>query len=173
MGSSRSSSEISLCYDYAKLHVTHTANNQSYFTPNTDYSQCNSNIYYSDVAEMFIAPYMEKQPHCYNEIDISPYNVMFDAGIYNPNLNQSGIIGNEFGCDAAFSDITHTAQVDAAKNQWTASLDISWNLINCPYNCPLPNYCGHTTPNALYRANFYRIAELKPNVLKCGSTDGS
>lgn len=127
---------------------------------------------------MFIAPYMEAQPHCYNELDISPTDVPFQTGIYNKNLNQSGIVGTEFGCEPDFNDITHRVMPwTEESHSWEAQMSFSWALVNCPYNCPLPNYCGHTEPNPLYRANFYRINELQPLSStggKCTSgTDGS
>jgi hypothetical protein len=107
---------------------------QKYLSPTT-YSQCNDAIFYSDVAELFIAPSMEEETHCYNELDISPYNVMYDSGIYNPNLNHTAVEGTTFTCDAY--NITHTTSIDMNKNQWEASMTFPFSLLNCPYNCPL------------------------------------
>jgi len=176
-GDSTATSNILLCYDQDKLHVTHIANDQLYFAPNENFSECNSDIFSSDVAEMFIAPYMEKEPHCYNELDISPYfgGVRFDAGIYNVNLNQTGISGTEFGCEGeqGFADITSSVTLDETISQWKASLTFNWALINCPVNCPLQlHYCGHDTPNSVYRANFFRIHQLMADKNQCRSESG-
>ena len=165
-GQSQAYSEVSLCFDDSQFYVTHSAYQQIYLT-STSYNTCNDPIYNSNVAEFFVAPEMESDPHCYNELDISPTNVMFDAGIYNPNLNYSGIVGTTFDC--ATSGITNSVTVDQSLQLWTAKMSFPFSLLNCPYNCPLNRYCGHTTPNHIYRANFFRISELTPTS-KCSST---
>ena len=172
LGSSESYSVVNMCFDdytnpdEAYLYVTNTAYEQKYSTPTT-YTQCNDPIFYADVAEFFVAPNMEANPQCYNELDISPSNVMFDAGIYNPNLNGTGMVGTDFDC--ATSGISNDVVVDSASQTWTATMAFPFSLLNCPYNCPLKKYCGHSTPNNLYRANFYRINELQPTN-KCSSS---
>lgn len=171
-GSSTATSTIHLCYDQENLHVTHIANDQLYFTPNEAYSECNSGIFSSDVVELFIAPYMEKEPHCYNELDISPYfgGVRFDTGIYNANLNQTGISGTEFGCEGqpGYTNMTTAVAVDEQNHQWTATLTFNWALLNCPVGCPLQaHYCGRSTPNTVYRANFFRIHQLLEDRKQC------
>lgn len=166
LGASVSSSSIDLCFDDTYLRLNNVANGQKYLTE-TPYTECNDAIFNSNVAEVFIAPHMEEEPHCYNELDISPFDVMFDSGIYNQNLNQSGIVNYEFDC--ATSGILHSVTVDMAHNTWTAQLSFPWSLVNCPYNCPLPQYCGHSTPNNIYRANFYRINELV-DTAKCSTS---
>lgn len=165
-GQSQAFSEVSLCYDDLQLYVTHTAFHQTSLTP-TDYNQCNDAIFNSNVMELFIAPSMEETPHCYNELDISPKNVMFDSGIYNPNLNYSGITGTIFPC--ATSGISHEVVVDEKNSLWRAEMTFPFSLLNCPFSCPLARYCGHSTPNNIYRANFFRISELTPTS-KCSST---
>lgn len=165
-GSSKSYSEVVLCYDNTHLYVTHIAYNQTIIS-DTTYNQCNDAIYNSNVMELFIAPNMEETPHCYNELDISPKNVMFDAGIYNPNLNYSGIIGTTFPCST--SGITNMVTINQNEFTWRADMSFPFSLLNCPYNCPLNRYCGHSTPNYIYRANFYRINELI-STSKCSST---
>jgi hypothetical protein len=173
-GPSVATSNIKLCHDNEFLHVTHVANDQMYFTPNENLSECNSDIYSSDVAELFIAPYMEAEPHCYNELDISPYfgGVRFDAGIYNANLNQTGISGTDFGCvgEPGYDNMTTSVAADVKNHRWTATLSFNWGLINCPFNCPMQlHYCGHDTPNTIYRANFFRIHQLLADKSRCGS----
>lgn len=165
-GPSSAYSEVSLCFDDLNLYVTHSAYKQEYLT-STSYTKCNDPIYNSNVAEFFVAPEMESDPHCYNELDIAPTNVMFDSGIYNPNLNYSGIVGTTFECSS--SGITNTVVVNQSEQSWTASMSFPFSLLNCPYNCPLSRYCGHTTPNHIYRGNFYRISELT-STQKCSSS---
>ena len=141
----------------------------------------NDPVFNADVAEFFVAPHMEQDPHCYNELgqlflksnafsflvlisiiflgsDISPFNVQYDAGIYNKNLNHSGIVGYDFACDG--SGIEHATVVNSQEKYWKATMSYSFELLNCPFNCPLKQYCGHSTPNNVYRANFFRISEL-------------
>lgn len=140
---------------------------QKYLSPTT-YTQCNDVIFNSDVAELFIAPHMEEEPHCYNELDISPYNVMFDSGIYNPNLNHTGITGTTFPCST--SNISSSTTIDMSQNQWEAQMTFPFSLLNCPYDCPLKQYCGHDTPNSIYRANMFRITQLTSNTACSSST---
>lgn len=166
LGPSLSQSNVHLCFDDQKLYVKHVANKQQ-FLNDPGYKTCNDPVYNADVAEMFIAPSMETVPHCYNELDISPFNVMFDAGIYNKNLNHSGIEGYDFDCNGTGG--TYSTTIDMASNSWTADLSFTFELLNCPYNCPLKRYCGHSTPNEIYRANFFRINELVPTA-QCSSS---
>eukprot|EP01032_Pedospumella_encystans_P027839 gene27839-31451_t len=160
LGASQATSSVSLCFTDTALQVVHKAHGQKYLSPTT-YTNCNDAIFYSDVAEFFIAPNMEQEPHCYNELDISPYNVMYDAGIYNPNLNKTSVQGTTFDCDS--SNIEHTTSIDMPNHQWEASLSFPFALLNCPYKCPLQKYCGHSTPNNIYRANMFRISQLTSN----------
>lgn len=139
LGDSKSYSDISMCFDDINLYVTHNAYKQIHFT-NPGYKECNDPIFNSDVAELFIAPNMESVPHCYNELDISPYNVMFNAGIYNQNLNRTGIEGYEFDC--VDNGITYSTFMDMTSSYWRASMSFSFELLNCPYNCPLARYVG-------------------------------
>jgi hypothetical protein len=166
-GPSQAYSEVTFCYDDLSLHITHTAYAQSSIT-STSYNQCNDPIYYSNVMELFISPNMEQTPHCYNELDISPKNVLFTAGIYNPNLNATAIVGTTFSCET--SGITSSVAVDETEKKWSAEMTFPFSLLNCPYACPLSRYCGHTTPNLIYRANLFRISELLSPVEKCSST---
>lgn len=165
-GPSQSNSVVSLCFDDINLYVTHEAYKQTLFT-DPGYTVCGESIFTSNVAEMFIAPNMEKVNHCYNELDISPFNVMFDAGIYNPNLNQTGIEGSPFPCEG--TGVCFEAAMHPTDQSWTSKMSVSFALLNCPYNCPLTKrYCGHTWANAVYRANFFRINELTKTV-SCNS----
>lgn len=133
-GQSDATSVVSMCFTDTTLNLKHKAMGQKYLSPTT-YTNCNDAIFYSDVAEFFVAPNMEEEPHCYNELDISPYNVMFDSGIYNPNLNKTGIEGTTFPCSS--SNITSSTDIDMNKNQWEATMTFPFSLLNCPYDCPL------------------------------------
>jgi hypothetical protein len=126
----------------------------------------NDAIFNSNVAEFFVAPNMN-EPHCYNKLDISPFGVMYDAEIYNPNLNHSGVQGSTFDC--ASSGISHRTTTLMSENQWKVDMRLPFSLLNCPYNCPLQRYCGHDTPNDIYRGNFFRISQLTENP-QCSSS---
>jgi hypothetical protein len=131
-----------------------------------------------DVAEAFITPSVgeapESAPHCYSELDISPGDVMFESGIYNPNLNHTGISGTLINCST--SDVLHSTDLSSLSSgqSWTASLAFPWVLLNCPRGCPITSdYCvGNITERkALYRANFFRINQLLPGSdTKCSSS---
>jgi len=139
-GSAQSYSTIALCFTKTELQIRHVAMKQS-FVSNSPYSLCNDPIFYSNVAELFIAPDVEDVPHCYNELDISPYDVMYLSGIYNPNLNHTGVVGSTFPCES--SGINHVTTIDAKSSQWSSDLSIPFSLLNCPYHCPLERYSSH------------------------------
>jgi hypothetical protein len=157
LGSSSSTSEISMCFDDINLHVNQTMMGQQFLT-NPGYTACDDPIFNADVAELFIAPNMEETPHCYNELDISPFNVMFDAGIYNEDLSYHTVDGYEFDCKG--TGIDYASSTNMNENMWEAQLTFTFELLNCPHDCPLARYCGHSTANDVYRANFFRINEL-------------
>lgn len=166
LGAASSTMTVDLCFDDINLYATYTAFNQTYF-PAEKYTECNDPVFYQDVIEIFVVPYMEKVAHCYNELDISPYNVMFEAGIYNKNLNYTGVVDSTMNCST--SGVIHETTIDETSNSWTAQLTYPFHLLNCPYNCPMWKYCGHDTPNDIYRANFFRVNELK-EVSSCSSS---
>lgn len=166
LGASSSTSDIAMCFDDNNLYVNHTAFGQQ-FLLDPGYTSCDDPIFNADVAELFIAPNMEATPHCYNELDISPFNVMFDAGIYNEDLSYKTVEGYEFACEG--TGVSHSTAIDMSQNKWEAQLSFSFQLLNCPHDCPLSVYCGHSTPNNIYRANFFRINELV-GTYKCSSS---
>jgi hypothetical protein len=165
-GKGKSLTEVHLCFDETNLYLNVDLHNQFYLTNEQQFKTCNDAIFNENVFETFIVPYQETEPHCYNELDISPNNVMFEAGIYNPNLNHTGIVGTDMSCDA--SGILHNTVINSDLS-WKAALSYPFHLLNCPYNCPVGNYCGRDLPNDIYRLNFYRINELSP-VSKCSSS---
>ncbi len=175
LGSSKSASQVDLCYDTAYLKIKYSSFKQQYFS-NVVYDECNDSVFNSDVAEVFIAPQLQSEtaPHCYSEIDVNPANAIFESGIYNPNLNHTGIIGYSIDCGS--SGIVHSTVVDKSSNTWTESLSIPWNVVDHP-NCPSAREAVVSTSTTaatapaypVYRANFFRVNELV-SVPTCSST---
>ena len=165
-GASLSSSSISLCYDNDGININTIAYNQLYY--NGNYTNCNDGIFYLDVNEVFIAPSVDSDndgPHCYNEIDMSPNNIMYEAGIYNPNLNKTGLINKLFDCSS--SGIIHESDLDLSNSVWSSKLLIPWSVVHCPHGCTLSSYkesCSNKDQYGrvgnMYRVNFYRINEI-------------
>lgn len=159
LGASVSSSRIDICFDESRLYLSHNAFKQTYF-PQNKYPNCNDGVFNLDVAEAFIAPIenitLETEgPHCYSELDVSPYNVMFESGIYNPNLNHTGISGTLLDCST--SGVIHETVM--MSNSWVSKMSYPWKILNCPSGCS-PSSCNTFTPLTYYRANFYRVNEL-------------
>lgn len=145
-----------LCHDDASLTIEVELNQQrSSSSMNNPYTTCNSAIYNLDVFEMFIAPGLEA-PHCYSEIDISLTGVPFFSGIFNPNLNHTGISNFLIDCTASGIDYRVSNSRVQENQSWRASLKIPLALINSPTGCPLQP-SPPTSPPSLYRANFFRI----------------
>lgn len=163
---SRSSSTISLCYDSVSLKIVHIANMQEFF-PVSNYEECNDNIFYLDVVEAFIAPYVESEPHCYTELDLAPKNQFYASGIFNPNLNHTGVTNSLLNC--SMTGIIHQTEIEFLSQKWTATMSVPWTVLDCPHGCPLDSYCS-TKANRVYRANFFRVNELVATT-KCTSTE--
>jgi hypothetical protein len=136
-GLAQASSLVSVCYDQVGLVIKHVATGQKYLSENS-YDSCNDEIYNLNVAELFIAPVIDAEPeapHCYNEIDISPGNVMFESGIYNSGLSQSTIKNSLIDCQT--SGVGHFVTVDKNNETWTSVITIPWSVANRPFACPI------------------------------------
>lgn len=163
-------SAVSICYDENALHVTFHNQNQTIYSAKA-FQDCNDAVYNLDVVEMFISP-LELfdpntiDPYCYTEVDLSPYDKIYQSGIYNKNLNHSGVMNYLLNCSS--SGITHwTAAENTTSSTWNGALSIPWNIINHPNGCPIAlenaavtfeSYL--TTFSPVLRANFYRVREL-------------
>jgi len=170
-GQSQALSSIKACYDEDSLVIQNEAKNQNFF-PTDQFNSCNDPIFDLDVTEMFISPWNLginlPGPHCYSEIDISPWNVMYISGIYNPNLNHTGCVNSEISCDK--SEIKHKTTIEKNLNQWTSTMRIPWKVINAPSGCPADDIISPIS--TVYRVNFYRINELvNVSTSTCSSTD--
>lgn len=90
---------MDLCYtndNYFEIKFV----NRDYYIKNT-YLNCNDYLYNQDVVEVFLGdPYVEAAPiHHYIEMEFSPKGVIYVAKIYNPNLNNSGIVHTYIDCN--------------------------------------------------------------------------
>lgn len=143
-----------LCHDETSLTIEVELNQQRVASSmnNNPYTTCNSAIYNLDVFEMFIAPGLE-DPHCYTEIDISLSGVPFFSGIFNPNLNHTGITNYLIDCTASGIEYGVSNSRVQETQSWRAALKIPLALINSPTGCP----SNKTSSPSFYRANFYRI----------------
>lgn len=177
-GASKSSSDVSLCFDETDLKIQINSQRQQYYSTHA-FDECNDSVFNSDVAEVFIAPWYKNEPtpHCYSEIDLNPFNKLFESGIYNKNLNRTGITGTTFDCGT--SGVKHSTTISDS-NSWTESLSIPWNIIDKPYGCPVAEplkslnirnlrETASTAASSVYRANFFRINELSSSPT-CSST---
>lgn len=138
-GLSKSKATVALCYSLEYLQVTYDLLDQKYL-PQVNYTNCDDPVYNSDVAEIFVGPYptntTSENPgtHCYMEVDFSPYGTPFQSGIYNPNLNHSGIVGTPLNCSSSGIDYQVTQSQQTAS--WSVQVKIPWSLIDCVPGCP-------------------------------------
>ena len=180
-GQSQSMSEVYFCYDDNYFVLQFISFNQSKYSQ-TAFEDCNDSVYNLDVVESFISTWeLNKNssdgPYCYSEIDLSPFNKIYQAGIYNKNLNHTGI--TNFPLDCATSGIRSRADVNPTNPSiWTTKIEIPWSVIVNPNGCPIATSSYHketentvvAIPNAL-RANFYRVNELSvSDGSKCSSS---
>jgi hypothetical protein len=190
LGSSKASSAIDLCYTDSSLNVKVLASKQAYY-PADLYSSCNDNVFLLDVVELFIGECTSSNSYCntvgdtycYSEIDTSPYNKIFESGIYTPYLNHTGIKNYLIDCDS--SSIQHS--VTKKSTEWTVELSIPWKVIYNPQGCPVPSkkamenveqtVISHSLlmtpvagPGSVFRANVYRVNELTAVSSSCSSS---
>lgn len=165
---SKSHSVANLCYTSNELRVTVNSMGQTIFPQTTQFSLCNDPIYNMDVVELFIAPRGMSDPKWYSEIDTNPYNVMFESGIYNPNLNHTGI--SNYLMDCSTSQITHKTNVDKSSSSWSWTVTVPWHVVNNPQG-----RTGQSEDNTpaiagdVFRGNVYRINELVNAAPSCSS----
>lgn len=152
------------CYDSYHLHLTFSIENQRITSSlNSKYNTCNSAIYNLDVLEVFIAPFTSSL-NCYTEMDVSMLNTPFFSGIYNPNLNHTGI-SNYLISPCVDSGIitTTTNNYPLVSNAWNASFQIPMDVISHPKGCP--NSPNNQSFSNVLRGNFYRINSLSDAVM--------
>jgi hypothetical protein len=157
-----------VCYTNSGLSISFRLFNQNVTSSlKSDYSTCNSAIYNLDVIEVFIAP-TQADPHCYSELDVSMGNTPFLAGIFNPNLNHTGISDTLLDC--ATTDVVHeTVYTGVEQTQtWTASFKLPWGVIDKPAGCPesqIQEQPGESIAGKVYRANVFRIISKTDSVM--------
>ena len=173
LGKSKSTASVNLCYDSTALNVEANSMDQLYY-PGDVYQACNDAVYLLDVVELFIgscnnpaACNSNGDTYCYSEIDTSPYNKIFESGIYAPNMNHTGVMNYLIDCDK--SNVAHSTSSKGSKWTWTVS--VPWDVIYNPQGCPKTSSVVTTsaTAGALFRANLYRVNELTPTS-KCSSS---
>lgn len=158
LGLASSFSNISICFDEHSFHLFIHSYNQNIITE-TDFNQCNDYVYNSNSIAVYFAPNMEEINHCYNELYLSPFNNVYNAGVFSPSLTSTSDILSPFQCNN--SGIDYKASIEPSLNEWTSFISIPFPIMDCPYNCPLQRYCGKNGTNNVYRANFFRINELE------------
>lgn len=171
-GFSLSKSVVSLCYDDESFIIRFQSFEQLFYS-NVTFDECNDSVYILDVVESFISPYWQSEssgPHCYTEIDLSPFDQVYQSGIVNKNLNHSGVTNFPLNCDE--SGIQHRVDInDSNPSIWSATVIIPWSIIANPNGCPTSSNQSDVAegPISIMRANFYRVNELVPTN-KCTSS---
>lgn len=163
-GKAKSTTKVGVCYNAGSLSFEMTNAAQNYYS-SYNYGACNDNVFNSDVVEVFMAPWSkdEPSPHCYVELDVAPSNAIFQSGIYNPNLNHTGVKNYLIDCES--SGVSSTTNVNLASNTWVETLTVPWSVVDKPYGCPV----SVPTGNQVYRMNVYRVNELSA-VTTCSSS---
>jgi hypothetical protein len=187
-GSSQSlftTSSVYLCYSSKYLKIQFISYNQTNYPNSSTYNSCNDPIYLLDVIENFLGlpANRSSETYCYSEIDISTYNIAYESGIYNPNLNHSGVKNTLYNCST--SGIKHSTKIlqnsgsfnSLINPSWITFLSIPWKVVNCPLGCPTnkqnpicfdERLANMPQFNTMYRGNFYRINEIT-STAKCSN----
>jgi hypothetical protein len=168
LGQASSTSDIALCYTSNYLSAVVESSNQKYFPLADQFQACNDAVFNMDVVELFIAPSGSSDPYCYSEIDTSPYDMIFESGIYNPYLNHTGV--SNYLIDCSSSHIRHDTTVDKQSHSWNWVVNIPWSVVNSSKGCPTYTKEVSATAGTVYRANMYRVNELTAVSTSCSST---
>lgn len=169
----KSTADVRICYDDHGLTLKVEAGQQLYFPSKDSYLSCNDAVFNADVVEFFITNpsevdgkgFVANNLHCYSELDVNPYNKIFESGIYNPNLNHTGVQNILIDCDS--SHITHSTKVNS--NSWTMTMVAPFSVIDNPAGCPTTGKIASQKLGRVYRGNVYRINELSATA-KCSSS---
>ena len=167
LGSAKSVTKFRACYDESSLSFEMNNYNQYYYS-SYNYGACNDNVFNSDVVEVFIAPWSveEPTPHCYSELDVAPSNKIFQSGIYNPNLNHTGIKNYLIDCES--SGVASSTEVVLSSSAWIETLTVPWSVVDNPNGCPVS--AKKSSPaSKVYRFNVYRVNELS-SVSTCSTS---
>ena len=88
---------VQLCYTSTGFSLRMNAIDNSV---QSNYTTCNDPVFYMDAMEAFIA-FGDQSPFAthYYELDMSPYDAMFSASVYNPNGVCAGIQDTLMPCN--------------------------------------------------------------------------
>lgn len=169
-GTAQSYSELYICYDDNGFQITQNNYDQLITTQSSSINQCNDPVSNSNSASVYIA--VDNQPviSCYTELDVSPKNISYHAGVYVPSILPISVQKFEIECSS--SGMTSVTYQNIAASMWQVNFSISFDTISCPYYCPTPNsQCDNdrnstapglrndSTIEDIYRANFFRVTE--------------
>lgn len=88
---------VQLCYTSSGFNLRMNALDNDI---QSNYTECNAPVFRMDAMEAFLA-YGNPSPYAkhYFELDMSPYNVLFGASVYNPNGVCNGIQDTLLPCE--------------------------------------------------------------------------
>eukprot|EP00750_Incisomonas_marina_P032097 INCI8831.1.p1 GENE.INCI8831.1~~INCI8831.1.p1 ORF type:complete len:246 (-),score=43.79 INCI8831.1:535-1272(-) len=159
-----------LCWTREHLEVAFAAKDDPFLR--NDYSECNSDTYNQEVAEIFIS---SRQPATgsssdfvtrYLEIEITPHNTLYVAHIHNPYGNGTNKTNVLVDCHA--SGVEHEAKSDQQRQQFEASLRVPWALINGHNDAGKNHSNVAAAPGDKYVGNLFRVV-MNKNVSMCDS----
>jgi len=141
--------EAKICWDEEKLYVAfkcYDSDIQSTFKNRDD------PIYEEEVVEIFIDPNCDLKG--YYEINVSPWNVVYDAFVFNPNGTRSGMrVDVGWDCEGIETAVKiHAAQDEKGEKKqiWTVEIAIPFRSLAETPSVP-PN------DGDVWRLNLYRI----------------
>ena len=171
-GSASSSSDITMCYNDSGLVLTQINYNQNLWTTSSSITDCNDPVSSSNSASIYIVPDSRASIQCFTELDVSPLNVSYHAGVFASRLP---VPPQSFEMECNSSGLDTVTMIDESASLWEIDFVLSYSSINCPYNCPTPNAqcaslntsfsnddedAGVNNAESIYRANFFRVNEI-------------
>ncbi len=134
---------VRVCHDTLALYVCFDCFDRDIWGT---YTRRDDPIYDEEVVEIFLSSGPDPTPNYY-ELEISPNGVLLDARIHNPSALRRDL---QVDCDWDCPSLRWQATRNDAIGRWWAGLAIPWSAIS-----------GADSPEATYRANFYRIERTR------------
>jgi len=146
-GMPRLATEVRACWDDTALYVAFSCKDTDIWS---EYERRDDPLYDQEVVEIFLSPTGDLRH--YFEIEISPANVLFDAKVFNPDLDRRTMLVDR-GWDAP--GLRSAVRVSGTLNR-RDDVDVGWIAeIAIPF-ADL-GLAGPPAPGTVWRANFYRI----------------
>lgn len=139
--------QVKACWDATHLYVAFACKDTDVWG---NFENRDDPIYDEEVVEIFLCPSGDLRH--YFELEVSPNNVIFDAKVFNPELDRrTMLIDKEWNAEG----LRTAVRVSGLVNDRTAT-DLGW-IVEMAIPFADLGLAGPPEPNTVWRVNFFRI----------------